>query len=214
MAFDISNWLEEIKNKILEHFGNRVLFIGFQGSYKRGEATDSSDIDVVVILDKLGIEDLKSYRQIVKSMPFTEKACGFISGEREIKNWSKSDIFQFYFETEALFGCLQDIITPPSRRDIEQTIRIGVQNLYHAACHSFVFDEDIQQSIASFYKMSFFVLQAKYYLANGVYIATKKQLLPLLSGTDRKVLEICLEGADSNPEESFLCLLDWCRQNL
>ena len=56
------------------------MFIGYQGSYARQEATDRSDVDMVVILDKLSTDDLKLYRSIVKSMPFSEKACGFICG--------------------------------------------------------------------------------------------------------------------------------------
>jgi len=42
-------------------FGERIYFAGLQGSYGRGEATGSSDIDVVVILDKLTAVGLKTY---------------------------------------------------------------------------------------------------------------------------------------------------------
>ena len=44
-----------------ELFGERLWFVGLQGSYGRGEATDTSDIDVVsLFLDTLNIDDLKS----------------------------------------------------------------------------------------------------------------------------------------------------------
>lgn len=42
-------------------FGNRVWFVGLQGSYGRGEARDTSDIDVVVILDELSASDIGVY---------------------------------------------------------------------------------------------------------------------------------------------------------
>ena len=48
---DIKNWIVEFVNKVEYTFDKRVWFIGLQGSYGRGEATDISDIDVVVILD-------------------------------------------------------------------------------------------------------------------------------------------------------------------
>ena len=52
---DIKNWITEFTNKVEQTFSDRVWFIGLQGSYGREEATDTSDIDVVVILDELRI---------------------------------------------------------------------------------------------------------------------------------------------------------------
>ena len=54
---DINVWMNAFIQKLNEVFANRVWFVGLQGSYGRGEATDSSDIDVVVILDELCASD-------------------------------------------------------------------------------------------------------------------------------------------------------------
>ena len=54
---DIQTWLEQFRKKLTALFGDRLLFLGLQGSYGRGEQTAASDIDVVVILDKVGFED-------------------------------------------------------------------------------------------------------------------------------------------------------------
>ena len=56
---DINLWMESFIKSLKETFGERVYFVGLQGSYGRGEATDSSDIDVVVILDELTADDIK-----------------------------------------------------------------------------------------------------------------------------------------------------------
>ena len=50
---DIENWLKIFSERLEKSFGNRIDFIGIQGSCSRGEADDKSDIDVVVIFDKL-----------------------------------------------------------------------------------------------------------------------------------------------------------------
>ena len=47
---DMTAWMQEFLQKLNEAFANRLWFVGLQGSYGRGEATDTSDIDVVVIL--------------------------------------------------------------------------------------------------------------------------------------------------------------------
>ena len=42
------SWMNEFLGTLNEVFGDRVWFVGLQGSYGRGEATEASDIDVVV----------------------------------------------------------------------------------------------------------------------------------------------------------------------
>lgn len=210
--FNLEDWLEEITGQIKKRFGKRVVFIGLQGSYKRGEATAASDVDVVVILDELRIEDLKAYREIVRSMPDYEKACGFISGRAELQNWSKSDLFQFYFETESLYGDLTELIAPPEKDDIRRTVKLSAEALYHAACHSFVFDENPAETLSSLYKMTFFILQAEYYLKNNVYISTKKELLTSLTGADYEILQTCINMnlVENGIDEMYERLINWC----
>lgn len=59
MALFIDDWVNELVLKIKNEYGDRVAFIGLQGSYKRKEANDNSDIDIVTILNELTIQDLK-----------------------------------------------------------------------------------------------------------------------------------------------------------
>ena len=210
--FNLEDWLAEIVGKIRGHFCKRVVFIGLQGSYKRGEATAASDVDLVVILDELRIEDLKAYREIVRSMPDYEKACGFISGRAELQHWSKSDLFQFYFETESLYGDLTELIAPPEKDDIRRTVKLSAEALYHAACHSFVFDENPAETLSSLYKMTFFILQAEYYLKNDMYIPTKKELLTSLTGADYEILQTCINMnlVENGIDEMYERLINWC----
>ena len=73
MTEQMMQWCEVFRNEILRLFPGRVLFLGIQGSHRRGEATEQSDIDMVVILDKIGAADLRAYRQMVERMPEREK---------------------------------------------------------------------------------------------------------------------------------------------
>ena len=58
---DISLWMDKFLKALTDCFGERVWFVGLQGSYARGEATESSDIDTVVILDTLQCPDIEKY---------------------------------------------------------------------------------------------------------------------------------------------------------
>ena len=61
--------------------------MGLQGSYGRGEATEASDIDIVVILDKLSADDIQTYNSMLDTLPHRDLICGFLSGRDEIMNW-------------------------------------------------------------------------------------------------------------------------------
>ena len=61
-------------------FGPRLCFVGLQGSYRRGEATEASDIDLCVILDRLDAADFPRLREVLDALPEGEKAAGFVAG--------------------------------------------------------------------------------------------------------------------------------------
>ena len=218
--FCVDVWLEIICKKIKEKFNQRVLFIGYQGSYRRGEASDTSDIDMVVILDKVDIEDLKKYKEIVSSMDNSDKACGFIGGAQELKNWSRAEVFQLYNDTKALYGNLDDIVQKPDKKDAAQAVYIGAQGVYHAACHSFLYSDDLKRSLYELYKQLFFILQAKYFIESGEYILSKKELFQKLSGVEKKMTGICLNrdeifNFDAKDVESAYCMLiEFCSQQI
>lgn len=192
MSFDINVWLNEIIDKVKAAFGERLLFIGLQGSYNRCEATSDSDIDLVVIIDELTFNDIKIYKKVVAEMPYSNKACGFFAGKKEIQNWSKSDLFQFYYDTKPLYGNLSDIIECPNVEDAKLAIKTGIENIFHMAVHSYVHSNDCKQDLKNLYKLTFFVLQAKYFIRTNRYIPDKTTLYNCLEGTDKQILDICM----------------------
>ena len=63
---NIDTWMEGFLSRLKETFGPRLLFLGLQGSYGRGEANEDSDIDVVCVLDRVDLADLDTYRTLVR----------------------------------------------------------------------------------------------------------------------------------------------------
>ena len=92
---NITTWLDGFLKALHDTFGNRVWFVGLQGSYGRGEATETSDIDVVVILDELSVSDIGEYHAMLDTLPHRELICGFLSGKDELLGWEPSDLFSF-----------------------------------------------------------------------------------------------------------------------
>ena len=219
---EINGWMEALTAQLKEAFGERLLFAGLQGSRRRGEAAEDSDIDVVVVLDQLTAEALRTYRNLVAAQPEGEKACGFICGRAELAAWPKFEIFQLLRETRPYWGDLSGLVPEIGRQDIVDSLKIGASMLYHAAAHTFLYGGSpmLTEAAKGFYKQAFFLLQVGHYLRTGHYADTKKELGPLLDERERAILQTGIEWdrhqekCAADPESYILAILDWSSELL
>ncbi len=189
---DITAWMNDFLQTLNETFANRVWFVGLQGSYSRGEATATSDIDVVVILDELSSSDIQDYKAILDTLPHRELICGFLSGKNEILNWEPSDLFQFYYDTTPIKGSLDELLTVIDEAAVSRAIKIGACNIYHGCVHNMLHEksEDILRGL---YKSASFVVQAIAFKQTGKYIKHQNELLDVVSADERKIIETFLK---------------------
>ena len=188
---DIYAWLDEFLKKLNAVFGNRDWFVGLQGSYARGEATETSDIDVVVILNEFTVADIQAYNQLLDTLPHRELICGFVSGKDEILNWEPADLFQFYHDTTPIKGSLDELLPKIDSVAVDRAIKIGACNIYHGCVHNMLHtkNEDILKGL---YKAASFVVQAIVFKQTGNYIKHQNQLLQESLPEERIVLETFL----------------------
>ena len=133
--FDLDKYLADLILNCRSAFGERLLYIGLQGSWLRGEAHENSDIDIMVILDGLSVRDMDTYRGILKGIGFYEKSCGFICGKDEMKRWNPLEVCQLCHTTKDLVGVLTDYLPPATREDEINYVNLSLGNLYHELCH-------------------------------------------------------------------------------
>ena len=208
---DIELWMQDYIKVINEHFGHRVIFIGLQGSYARKEASKTSDIDVVLILDRVDITDLVDYRNLVDKLPHRELLCGFVSGQEELAAWSPHDLFQFYYDTVPLQGSLEGIIPPVTAESARQAALIGACNLYHACSHNFIHAQQ-PDALRMLYKSAFFVMQADYFCKTGVYLHSRSELKDRVNLKNHQMMQALIDPAvvdQSNLQEYSQLLLEW-----
>jgi len=200
---DIENWMKKYMKAVISAFGARVIFVGLQGSRGRGEARPDSDIDVVLILDSVSLTDLGRYKETVSCLPEREKICGFVSGRAELAAWARYDLFQFYYDTTAYYGRLDDIIAVPCEKDARRALLFGACNLYHFTSHNFLHEYDTAV-LRSIYKTAAFALRALYYCRNKVYIRKFSDLQRALSGEEKTLCDYMLKiknGGEITDEE-------------
>ena len=188
IMIDITAWTKNFLQTLNETFANRVWFVGLQGSYSRGEATETSDIDIVVILDELSAMDIQTYNTMLDTIAHRELICGFISGTNEIMNWEPSDLFQFCYDTTPIKGSLDEVLALIDERAVNRAIKIGACNIFHGCVHNMLLEksEDILRGL---YKSASFVVQAIAFKQTGKYISHQKELLYVVSSDERAIVE-------------------------
>lgn len=192
MSFDVNNWMRELINRLRDAFGARLLAVGLQGSFGRGEARENSDIDAVVILDAVSAADVDAYKKILARMPAgTHSACGFFGGKEALKNWSRAELFQFTHDTKTLYGSFDGILPTPTRRDALDAARTGAGTLYHALIHTWLHGDLTPAFLKELYKAAFFMLQAAHFVKTGRYLPGKKALgQELTDPAEREILRV------------------------
>ncbi len=188
---DITIWMENFLQRLNETFSNRVWFVGLQGSYGRGEATGTSDIDVVVILDELSAADIQSYNAMLDTLSHRELICGFLSGKEEIMNWEPSDLFQFCHDTTPIKGSLDKVMAVIDKSAVDRAIKIGACNIYHGCVHNMLHEKN-EDILRGLYKSASFVIQAIAFKQTRNYISHQKELLQVVSSDERVIIETFL----------------------
>lgn len=188
---NITDWMESFLQKLNATFGRRIWFVGLQGSYGRGEATESSDIDIVLILDELRYMDIKTYSEMLDTLTYREKICGFLSGKNEIINWEPSDLLQFYYDTTPIMGSLDELLSIIDEDALNKAIKIGVCNIFYGCVHNMLYEKS-NDILIKLYKSAYFVVQAIAFKQTGNYVRHQKELLKVISYDEKIIVDTFL----------------------
>ena len=197
---DLQSWLDAFTKVLQDTFPNRIWFVGLQGSYRRGEATEGSDLDVVVILDELTPADVRTYGAMLDGLPHRELICGFLSGKAELLSWEPSDLVQFYHDTQPIIGSLDDLLPLLDDTAVDRAIKIGACNVYHGCVHNMLHEKS-EEILRGLYKSASFTVQA---------VALRRKVIK----EDRLVAETALrlkKGGEVNFDQMSETLFCWAK---
>ncbi len=197
---DLTVCLKQFQETLNETFGERVWFVGLQGSYGRGEATETSDLDLVVILDELSAMDVQAYNKMLDTLPHRELICGFLSGKKELEHWDPSDLFQFCHDTVPIKGSLDKVMGTLDENAVNRAIKIGACNIHHGCIHNMLYEKS-NDILYGLYKSASFVMQAIVFRQTGKYIRCQKELLPVLTDDERAITQTFMNLKDGGAVE-------------
>lgn len=213
---ELDHWLERFTQVLRKTFGNRVRFAGLQGSYARGEATESSDIDLVVVLDELTVDDIASYDAMLASLEHREMICGFLSGKEELLHWEPSELFQFCRDTKPVFGTLDDVLAVVSPGDIDRAILTGACGVYHDCVHNMLHEKD-EGILRGLYKTATFTIRATTFRRTGKYCSRLNELFQYANATDREIVQTYIAMKADAPvdfDHASTRLFAWAKERI
>ena len=212
--FDLDKYLADLILNCRSVFRERLLYMGLQGSWLRGEAHENSDIDIMVILDGFSVQDMDIYRGILEKTGFYERSCGFICGKEEMKRWNPLEVCQLRHTTKDLLGVLTDFLPHATRDDEINYVKLSLGNLYHELCHRYI-HADRDKNAARFRgicKNVFYLIQNLHFLESGCFILSKKELKEAVAQEDRLILELDELPDGYDFDQAFSSLFVWCQK--
>lgn len=205
---ELNAWMTRFVEALRETFGPRLVFVGLQGSRGRGEAGPDSDIDVVVLLDRLDGGTLAAYEAVAAALPHRELLCGFVSDADILRAWDRADCFQFYHDTTAWLGSLNAVLAAPTREDARRAAHTGACGIYHACCHNLLHAQD-PAVLAELAKSVRFVLTARHFVRTGEYLGRRAALRAALPPEEQALLDAPAAMDQAAFRARSLQLLDW-----
>lgn len=103
---DLQAYLQALITALRRVYGERLVYVGLQGSYLRGEAGEDSDVDVMTVIEALSPSDLRRYRALLETLGIHIKACGFLCGRDELRHWNRLELCHLLHTTRDCFGVL------------------------------------------------------------------------------------------------------------
>ncbi len=217
--FKIEEYIDKLTALLKAEFGERLLYIGLQGSYLRHEETENSDIDIMAVIDDISVEDLKAYKKALVSVGNFDKSCGFICGKADLEHWNPLEICHLLNATRDYYGELKSLVPAYTIEDERNYVKLSLNNFYHEICHRYI-HADRERNISRLpitCKSLFFIMQHLYYLSSGNFVQTKRELLECVQGEDKAVLELSISlqnNKDCDFDKAFSLLFNWCRNTL
>ena len=206
---NINSFMESFKKNLLTLFGDNLMFLGLQGSYGRGEAKKTSDIDPVIILKKCGKDELLRYRDYIGTLPEKDILCGFVSSIDELRSWESTDRAQLILDTKPIYNDLAELCPRITRDDVHRAVQQGACAIYHATSHNILHAMD-WMILPELYKNARFTIRMKHYLQTGIYISAFRELTAVVNEEEKTILE----EQEPNTEDEAFVLLEWASRTI
>ncbi len=163
----------------------------------------------------IGCRDLAAFKNLLASIPATA-LLRFICGKRSWRTGTPARLSNTCHETQIISASLKNPGTSIPTTISECTLK-SCRNCFTSFAHRYIHSSPKQQAKPEHLQQAFYLLQNLYFLRNGKYLNSKRELLACLDGEERRVLQTAIDLKE-NPEydfnQAYPLIFTWCQRVL
>ena len=185
---EVEKLLKRFANLLKKTYGKNLVFIIHHGSWATGEANPESDIDTLVMLEKITKKELDKLRNILNHDQF-KKMTVLLFSRLDMNNFVPFKRHQFHFGSELLYGKC------PLRKPTEEEMIIEIKKIADTVGYwsKYLYThlhlaENVARKMYWRFREAIIALKVYVQWKTGEFPVTKRRLKKLL--TDPKDIEI------------------------
>jgi len=198
---EVEKLLKRFVSVMKKAYGKNLVFIIHHGSWATGEANSDSDIDSLVMLEKITKRELAKLRDILNRKEF-EKFTVLLFSQLDMDNFVPFKRHQFYYGAKLLYGKCP--LREPTQeemiveiRKIADTVGYWSKFLYTHTYQA----ENVARKMYWRFKEAIIALKVYVHWKTGEFPITKKRLKQLLHDPKDKEIVTIIENWEKNKDE-------------
>lgn len=198
---EVQTLLKKFVSMMKKTYGKNLVFIIHHGSWATGEANSESDIDTLVMLEKISKRELVKLRDILNKKEF-EKFTVLLFSRLDMNNFVPFTKQQFHYGAKVLYGRCP--LPEPTREEMLIEIKKIANTVGYWS--KFLFShqkqaENITRKIYWRFREAIIALKVFVHWKTGEFPLTKKRLKELLNDPkDKEIVEI-IENWEKNKDK-------------
>lgn len=198
---EVENLLKSFVNLMKKTYGENLVFIIHHGSWATGEANPDSDVDTLVMLEKITKRELDRLRSILKQKENQELTVLLFS-RLDMNNFVPFKRHQFHYGARLLYGKC------PLHKPTEQEMILEIKKIADTVGYwsKFLYThlhlaENVARKMYWRFKEAIIALKVYVQWKTGEFPVTKKRLKKLLTDPKDKEIVTIIEQWDKNEDE-------------
>jgi predicted nucleotidyltransferase len=181
-------------------YGKNLVFIIHHGSWATGEATSDSDVDSLIMLEKITKSELAKLRNILNKKEF-EKFTVLLFSRLDMDNFIPFSRQQFHYGAKVLYGKCP--LPEPTRDEMLIEIRKVADEVGFWSKYLYTHQKQAENIVRKMYwrfKEAIIGLKVYVHWKTGEFPVTKKRLKELLNDPKDKEIVTIIENWDKNKD--------------
>ncbi|MCK4385674.1 MAG: nucleotidyltransferase domain-containing protein [candidate division Zixibacteria bacterium] len=198
---EVKKLLKKFVNVMKKAYGENLVFIIHHGSWATGEANSDSDIDSLVMLEKITKGELAKLRDILNKKEF-KKFTVLLFSQLDMDNFVPFKRHQFYYGAKLLYGKCP--LRQPTHeemiveiRKIADTVGYWSKFLYTHTHQA----ENVARKMYWRFKEAIIALKVYVHWKTGEFPVTRKRLKELLNDPKDKEIVTIIENWEHNKDK-------------